>query len=473
MAGTARDEAERLVAAVLAMAGSAGPDSGSDSGSASAGERVAAGMGTLSDAVSGFLGRLSSPPAGDAAEDRPADADSDSGRPKGESPGSGHVGSGHAGSGHAGSGHAGSGHAGSGHAGSGHAGSGHAGSGLGDTITDFVGSLSGGSGGGRQHRGGAWATGSAECCVCPVCRVISTMRDPSPETAVKLAIGAGELATGVASVMRAFSSMVGERTTTPPPARPRPENRDENWSTATRTTNRPDDARSTATDPALVDPAATNPAATNPAATNPVPAESPSATTTAAVPSAAGEAALTGPGPALTNAAVAPVGETAPQGVSGSAAARGNAGGDAWSAATTTSAAEVAAEHAAEVAERAARRAAEQAAQREAARAASQRAKEAAARVAEAVRLADAARDQRNADAVRDPESAEGHSQTAAKAGTGADAGGARPRTPRKRDVWAAATADAGVAAVGGGETLDHDDPGTEAGDGARGDGSA
>jgi hypothetical protein len=112
----------------------------------------------------------------------------------------------------------------------------------------------------------------------------------------------------------------------------------------------------------------------------------------------------------------------------------------------------VTAEHAAEVEVRAARRAAEQAAQREAARAASRRAREAAERVAEAVRLAEAARD-----------------------AEGPGAGGARPvtRTPRKRDVWAAATADADVAAVGGEETLDHDVAGIEAGDDARGDGSA
>ena len=38
----------------------------------------------------------------------------------------------------------------------------------------------------------------AECCVCPVCRVIAAMRDPSPELAERLATGAGDLATGVA-----------------------------------------------------------------------------------------------------------------------------------------------------------------------------------------------------------------------------------------------------------------------------------
>lgn len=50
------------------------------------------------------------------------------------------------------------------------------------------------------------ANGSPECCVCPVCRVIAAMRDPSPETAERLATGAGDLAAGVASFLRAASS---------------------------------------------------------------------------------------------------------------------------------------------------------------------------------------------------------------------------------------------------------------------------
>jgi hypothetical protein len=140
----------------------------------------------------------------------------------------------------------------------------------------------------------------------------------------------------------------------------------------------------------------------------------------------------------------------------------------------------VSAQHAAEVEARAARRAAEQAAQREAARAASRRAKEAAERVAEAVRLAEAARELGNGEGA--DERGEGVGQGA---GGGTGSGGVRDadgaggaRTPRKRDVWAAATADAGVAAVGGEETLDHDGSGATkpderggaAGDDARGD---
>ncbi|MFI7427197.1 hypothetical protein ACIBPB_09445 [Micromonospora sp. NPDC049836] len=52
---------------------------------------------------------------------------------------------------------------------------------------------------------GRFATGSAECCVCPVCRGIAALRDPSPEFAERLATGAGDLAAGVASLLRAFA----------------------------------------------------------------------------------------------------------------------------------------------------------------------------------------------------------------------------------------------------------------------------
>jgi len=50
-----------------------------------------------------------------------------------------------------------------------------------------------------------FATGSAECCVCPVCRLIASMRDPSGDIAERLATGAGDLANGVASMLRALS----------------------------------------------------------------------------------------------------------------------------------------------------------------------------------------------------------------------------------------------------------------------------
>jgi hypothetical protein len=62
---------------------------------------------------------------------------------------------------------------------------------------------------GTAGRGASFATGSPECCVCPVCRVIAAMRDPSSDLAERLASGAGDLATGVASMMRALSRASG------------------------------------------------------------------------------------------------------------------------------------------------------------------------------------------------------------------------------------------------------------------------
>ena len=58
------------------------------------------------------------------------------------------------------------------------------------------------------HRGNL-ATGSAECSVCPICRTITALRDPRPEVAERLAAGAGDLAAGVASLLRAFATVTG------------------------------------------------------------------------------------------------------------------------------------------------------------------------------------------------------------------------------------------------------------------------
>jgi hypothetical protein len=88
-----------------------------------------------------------------------------------------------------------------------------------------------GLGGGAS---GGWATGSAECCVCPVCRVIASLRDPHPVTAERLATGAGDFATGVASLMRAVSAMAGNARPAPPPPPAPPPNPDVTWSVATR-----------------------------------------------------------------------------------------------------------------------------------------------------------------------------------------------------------------------------------------------
>jgi hypothetical protein len=57
--------------------------------------------------------------------------------------------------------------------------------------------------------GGHVATGSPECCVCPVCRAIAAVRDPSPELALKLAVGASDLAGNLTGVLRSVGDLMG------------------------------------------------------------------------------------------------------------------------------------------------------------------------------------------------------------------------------------------------------------------------
>ncbi|MDO3686983.1 hypothetical protein [Micromonospora sp. C28ISP2-4] len=79
-----------------------------------------------------------------------------------------------------------------------------------------------------------FATGSPECCVCPVCRGIAALRDPSPEFAERLATGAGDLAAGVASLLRAFTPAEPERPADDGAAAPAGSG-DHVWREATRT----------------------------------------------------------------------------------------------------------------------------------------------------------------------------------------------------------------------------------------------
>jgi hypothetical protein len=69
-------------------------------------------------------------------------------------------------------------------------------------AADLAGRLLAGSTGGHV------ATGSPECCVCPVCRAIAAVRDPSPEMALKLALGASDLASGLTGVLRSVGDLV-------------------------------------------------------------------------------------------------------------------------------------------------------------------------------------------------------------------------------------------------------------------------
>jgi hypothetical protein len=67
------------------------------------------------------------------------------------------------------------------------------------------------AGGGPGHV----ATGSPECCVCPLCRGIAAVRDPDPRLALKLAGSAADLASTVVDALRA----VGDAVSRPPAAR--------------------------------------------------------------------------------------------------------------------------------------------------------------------------------------------------------------------------------------------------------------
>jgi hypothetical protein len=51
-----------------------------------------------------------------------------------------------------------------------------------------------------------YATGSPACCVCPVCKAIDAARDPDPAFADRLSSAAGDVAAGLAGVLRSFSS---------------------------------------------------------------------------------------------------------------------------------------------------------------------------------------------------------------------------------------------------------------------------
>ncbi|MGW0507209.1 hypothetical protein [Micromonospora sp. NPDC003241] len=78
---------------------------------------------------------------------------------------------------------------------------------LGGMVTSVLGhkDAPGDRAGHAEPTGVGFATGAAECCVCPVCRGIAALRDPSPEFAERLATGAGDLAAGLASFLRAFT----------------------------------------------------------------------------------------------------------------------------------------------------------------------------------------------------------------------------------------------------------------------------
>jgi len=85
--------------------------------------------------------------------------------------------------------------------------------------------------GSSSRPGSGFATGSPECCVCPVCRAIAALRDPAPEFADRLATGVSDLAAGVSSLLRTLQRS-GERDTAP--ERPPSGEGDEFWESLRR-----------------------------------------------------------------------------------------------------------------------------------------------------------------------------------------------------------------------------------------------
>jgi len=171
--GSARDEAERLVAAALAMARSA----------ASGAQNRAEAFGPLGQMISDALDQVRGPGPAEPAPAGPAgSAPADAAEPAPAGP-------------------AGSGPAGSGPTGPAAPGPAEPGPAEADPTA--------GRAGGGAPLGTGFATGGPECCVCPVCRAIAALRDPSPDLAERLATGAGDFAAGVASLLRAFSAAAG------------------------------------------------------------------------------------------------------------------------------------------------------------------------------------------------------------------------------------------------------------------------
>src|SRR6266568_787312 len=76
------------------------------------------------------------------------------------------------------------------------------------------------------------APSTPECRVCPVCRGIAALRDPSPEFALRVASGATDVANGIAAILRAFNSPPARPRAEPPP-RPRPRDSGPTWRAAT------------------------------------------------------------------------------------------------------------------------------------------------------------------------------------------------------------------------------------------------
>jgi hypothetical protein len=83
------------------------------------------------------------------------------------------------------------------------------------------------------------ATGSEACCVCPFCKLIEAVRDPDPQVVERLATGAGDLAVGVASMLRSLSAMAARPSGDAWSAASDPAGHSEPTTSAHRTAERP------------------------------------------------------------------------------------------------------------------------------------------------------------------------------------------------------------------------------------------
>ncbi|WP_051798343.1 hypothetical protein [Catenuloplanes japonicus] len=214
-AGSAREEAERLVAAVLARASEGASQAAwmaqgaKFAARASGHQTTSTGLGMLGDALrgvaktaSGFSEDLHRSAEGTRARPTSRSETDTAARPRSTAPAAGEAGP--AGPPRGAAATAGEAPPAAAPRGATDAGSPDPGA----LIDDAPGPVKSGFEGERPHV--VFANGSPECCVCPVCRAITMMRNPTPEFAEQLATSAGDLAAGVAGLLRAFSTAAAD-----------------------------------------------------------------------------------------------------------------------------------------------------------------------------------------------------------------------------------------------------------------------
>lgn len=94
---------------------------------------------------------------------------------------------------------------------------------------------------GQRHH--SVANDSAECCRCPVCRVIASARRPDPRVAERLAAGMGDLAEGASRVLRTVAAASGPGEDRAAPGASASAGDADPWAAATATPDDPTRAR--------------------------------------------------------------------------------------------------------------------------------------------------------------------------------------------------------------------------------------